>query len=72
MLMISQGYGKIKTKWHQKEGNAGIFCNKRSAKKNLVTNMERKIKRSTSEEEDRKVLKGKLWEQLNMNGYGVR
>ena len=45
-----------------KEGNAGIFCNKRSdvdegTKKNLVPNMERKIER---------------WEQLKTNGYGVR
>ena len=49
--------GKTKTKWHQKEGNAGISCDKRSdmdegTKKNLVTNMERKIERLTTEEED--------------------
>jgi len=33
--------------------------------------MERKIKIIKSEEEDRKVLKGQLWEQLKTNGYGV-
>ena len=48
---------KIKTKWHQKYENTGIFCNRRSdvdegTKKNLITNMERKIERLTSEEED--------------------
>jgi len=38
----------------------------------LVTSMERKIERLTSEEEDRKVLKGQLWQQLKTNGHGVR
>ena len=69
--------GKIKPKWHQKEEYAGIFCNKRSdvdegTKNNLVTNMERKIERLTTEEEDRKTLKEQLWEQLKTNGYRVR
>ena len=53
---------KIKTKWHQKEENSAIFCNKRSdvdegSKKNLVTNMERKIEKLRTEEENRKALK---------------
>ena len=34
--------------------------------------MERKIERLTSEEEDVKILKEQLWEQLKTSGYGVR
>ena len=49
----------IRTKWFQKKDNARIFCNWRNnedegTKKNLVRNFEKKIKKLTTREEDKR------------------
>ena len=68
---------KIRTKWYQKEENAGIFCNWRSdvdkgTKRNLVKNIEKKIRKLTTEEKEREKLEERLWSQLGRNGYGKK
>jgi hypothetical protein len=68
--------GNFKTSWHQKDCAAGIFCHRRSdvddsTKRNFIENMEKKIERiNTSEEQKRKDI-ARLWKQLRQNGYGV-
>ena len=51
-----------------------VYCNIRSnvaegTKRNLVKNLEKEIGRLTTQENKEKLLKEKLWTQLNKNGY---
>ena len=41
----------------------------KSTKRNIVKNMERKIKKMTMEEENKVKLEERLWENLRKNGY---
>ena len=68
---------KITTRWFRKKENAGIYCNWRSdvdesTKNNIVINLENKIGKFTTKEEDRICLRKSLWEHLKKNGYKRR
>ena len=61
ILITQKKNKKIRTKWFQKKENAGIFCNWRSdvdegTKRNLVKNLENKVKKLTTEEKVKKKL----------------
>ena len=73
-LAKNEESGKLETEWHQKEESAEIYCNRRSDvdesnKRNVIKNLETKIEKLTTKEEQRKALKEKLRAQLENNGY---
>ena len=61
-------------KWYQKKKNAGIYCNWRSdvdksTKRNIVRNIERKIKKITTEQDDKVKAEECLWRNRRKNRY---
>jgi len=66
--------GRFVISWFQKKCAARVFCHKRSdvdeiTKENFIRNMEERIEKINTEEDQKKRDVERFWEQLNENGY---